>query len=196
MFGQNIHISKENMNITRLNVIEPNKIIRLNVLSSNGLPKSNISPGLPTSNSLPKYNILPSFSNTVHSCYILKSSVSENIYIGYTVDFSHRIRQHNGELVGGAKKTKKNRPWYPICIISGFYEASSALRFEFRLQKELSKRNKNNKTMNAINALQKLVNSGDGSIIKNNKQAWPILTISWDPSYSHLMITGVNNIYN
>src|SRR5438309_1475310 len=29
-----------------------------------------------------------------HSCYILMSSVSNRVYIGYTVKFSRRIRQH------------------------------------------------------------------------------------------------------
>ena len=37
--------------------------------------------------------------------YILKS---DNLsYVGMTNDFFKRFRQHNGELVGGAKYTKK-----------------------------------------------------------------------------------------
>ena len=74
-------------------------------------------------------NILREFSSD-HMCYILKSSISNRIYVGYTINFSRRLRQHNGEIVGGAKKTRNGRPWYPICIIRGFYEASSAFEFD------------------------------------------------------------------
>ena len=50
--------------------------------------------------------------------YILKS---DNLsYVGMTNDYFKRIRQHNGELVAGAKYTKKKQSLYPICFIDGF----------------------------------------------------------------------------
>jgi structure-specific endonuclease subunit SLX1 len=117
---------------------------------------------------------------TDHSCYILRSLVSNRIYVGYTLDFSHRLRQHNGEIVGGAKKTKKCRPWTPVCIIRGFYEASSALRFEYRLQHPGRRKRKGENAVSFIlEALLRLINSGDGSIEKRNKMPWPCLTITW-----------------
>ena len=64
--------------------------------------------------------------------YILKS---DNLsYVGMTNDFLKRFRQHNGELVGGAKYTKKKKSWYPICIIDGFKDKKSACQCEWRLK--------------------------------------------------------------
>ena len=65
--------------------------------------------------------------------YILKS---DNLsYIGMTNDFMKRFRQHNGELVGGAKYTKKREFWYPVCIIDGFKDRKSACQCEWRLKR-------------------------------------------------------------
>jgi predicted GIY-YIG superfamily endonuclease len=127
-----------------------------------------------------KINII---SITTHSCYILKSTVSNKIYIGYTVDFKKRIRQHNGEIKGGAKRTKKGRPWHPICLIKGFEDASTALRFEFRLQ-HYRRNYKKDPVLWVIDNLIDLIKKGDGSIIKKNKKSWPELVIHWYDKYS------------
>ena len=55
--------------------------------------------------------------------YILKS---DNLsYVGMTNNFFKRFRQHNQEIKGGAKYTKKKLFWYPICIIDGFKDKIS-----------------------------------------------------------------------
>ena len=70
---------------------------------------------------------------TRHSCYLLQSCSSENkTYVGYSKDPWKRLRQHNGEIVGGAKATSKFRPWRIICIISGFPDKRTALQFEWK----------------------------------------------------------------
>jgi len=124
-----------------------------------------------------------------HMCYILQSiNYPSKIYIGYTVDINHRIKQHNGLLVGGAKKTKKYLPWKIVCVIRGFYEPSSALRFEYRLQK-LSKRKDLKYT---LTQLEYLINNGDGSVKMNNKIPWVKLWILW---YIDYKINSVSNTY-
>lgn len=65
-----------------------------------------------------------------HSVYFLRSKVGPRTYVGYSVDPFHRIRQHNGELVGGAGATSMGRPYMIICIISGFPTKRAALQFE------------------------------------------------------------------
>ena len=68
-------------------------------------------------------------------CYLLKSKICNRTYIGCTNNFKKRIRQHNGEIKGGAKYTNSNRPWIPVCIISGFSDKSQALCFEWRIKR-------------------------------------------------------------
>jgi len=52
-----------------------------------------------------------------------------------TNDFTRRFRQHNQELKGGAKYTKKKDFWYPICIIDGFEDLKSAMQCEWRVKR-------------------------------------------------------------
>lgn len=42
--------------------------------------------------------------------YILKSAQG-HFYTGVTTDISRRLREHNGEIVGGARYTRAHRPY-------------------------------------------------------------------------------------
>jgi predicted GIY-YIG superfamily endonuclease len=68
--------------------------------------------------------------------YLLKSTVANKYYIGFTTDIATRIRRHNGELTGGAKKTERHRPWEYVLYVSGFEFEKTALQYEFCLHKE------------------------------------------------------------
>ena len=70
-------------------------------------------------------------------------------YVGATVDVARRLRQHNGELAGGARRTTARcapRPkpggaegspqtWRVACTVGGFRTWSEALKFEFALRR-------------------------------------------------------------
>jgi predicted GIY-YIG superfamily endonuclease len=66
--------------------------------------------------------------------YVLQSEDPKHkskVYIGYTVDMNHRLRQHNNELVGGARYTKRYGPWRVKAICKGFRTNIEALEFEW-----------------------------------------------------------------
>ncbi|KAK8955095.1 hypothetical protein KSP39_PZI002760 [Platanthera zijinensis] len=54
-----------------------------------------------------------------------------------------RLKQHNGELKGGAKASSAGRPWSLACLIQGFKDRSEACRFESKwksLSRKLSRK--------------------------------------------------------
>ncbi len=66
-------------------------------------------------------------------CYCLQSDKKPwCTYFGSTNNLKRRIRQHNGEITGGAKSTHANRPWHIWYIVRGFGEnKKAALRYEW-----------------------------------------------------------------
>lgn len=81
-------------------------------------------------------------------CYILANSdekYKNYTYCGFTVDPQHRLRQHNGEIKGGAKATHNKGTWHFIFLITGFKTMNNALSCEWRLKHPDGKRVKNKK---------------------------------------------------
>lgn len=66
------------------------------------------------------------------SVYCIFSTTSRKTYLGASVDVNRRLRQHNGELVGGARATHWGRPWKRLCHVQGFPNERTALQFEWR----------------------------------------------------------------
>jgi len=84
-------------------------------------------------------------------------------YIGYTNNPSKRIRQHNGEISGGAKATRGYK-WKFIGIISNIKDNIEALQIEWRLKHATKKRD----VISRINAfLDYLEENNNASAIKN-----------------------------
>lgn len=56
-------------------------------------------------------------------------------YAGVSPDPVRRLRQHNGEIKGGAKYTTgKGCGWEHICLVSGFKDKIQAMQFEWAVK--------------------------------------------------------------
>ena len=77
----------------------------------------------------------PTRTATHFMCYLLRSLAPKHAtktYIGFAVDPKRRIRQHNGEIKGGATRTKRvGRPWEMCLVVQGFPNKVCALQFEW-----------------------------------------------------------------
>ena len=73
----------------------------------------------------------------MYFCYLIKSSKETCIneaYIGFTDNPLNRLREHNGQIKGGAKATSKKRPWTLQLVVSNFPNKILALMFEWSWQ--------------------------------------------------------------
>jgi len=70
-------------------------------------------------------------------CYILQShkfpGKNPRTYVGITNDLTKRLRQHDGEISGGAKSTAGKGPWKIAAFVGGFTGKQEALQFEWRM---------------------------------------------------------------
>jgi len=133
-----------------------------------------------------------------HYCYILKNTGNKT-YNGYTVNPHKRIRQHNQDLVGGAKYTRVNgnKDWEMYVLITGFPNMQNALQCEWRIKHPDGKKKLNNKFLtpkgriiglNQIFELEKWTNNTD--IISENI----ILTLWITKDYSqYLDLTNIKS---
>jgi putative endonuclease len=78
---------------------------------------------------------LPGVEKNIWYVYFLKSAVSSRSYIGMTNDVLRRLRQHNGELVGGARYTNTGRPWLLVNVYGPYETRSIACKVEWRAKR-------------------------------------------------------------
>ena len=70
--------------------------------------------------------------------YILYSETTDKTYVGITTDPNRRLRQHNGEIRGGAKSTRTCKDWKMHCLLGPYPNRSHALKLEYNI-KQLTK---------------------------------------------------------
>ena len=80
------------------------------------------------------------FENFVYIIKGINSSNKTKYYIGYTVNPQRRIRQHNREIIGGAKATRGYK-WEFCAIITNFRDNIEGLQLEWRLKYSTKKKN-------------------------------------------------------
>jgi predicted GIY-YIG superfamily endonuclease len=75
----------------------------------------------------------------LHTQNPLWRSKTYSTYIGASNDHDRRLRQHNGEIAKGAKKTIKKRPWKKNFVVSSFATEVYALQFEWKWNNQKKK---------------------------------------------------------
>ena len=66
--------------------------------------------------------------------YVLWSPHIERSYVGIAIDPQRRLRQHNGEIKGGAKSTRAGRPWQLQIAYGPFADRSKASSAEYAIK--------------------------------------------------------------
>lgn len=65
--------------------------------------------------------------------YLLENCDRSMTYCGMSCDPDRRLRQHNGELDGGARTTRRGRPWTRLGK-TGPFSKGEALAFEKKVK--------------------------------------------------------------
>ena len=99
----------------------------------------------------------------MYSVYLLINTSNNCTYIGCTNNMTRRIRQHNGEICGGAKYTRNNKGdgnWMYHGIISDL-DKHTALSIEKKIQIKSRKTKGNTPLIRRINAIDNILQNYD-----------------------------------
>jgi len=98
-------------------------------------------------------------------------------YAGVSPDPVRRLRQHNGEIVGGAKYTTgKGAGWEHICLVSGFQDKIQSMQFEWAV-KHVAPRNAGG-VVNRIKKLYTVLNKSNWTSKAPDAKGVP-LVVEW-----------------
>lgn len=89
-------------------------------------------------------------------CYLL--ACDNKTYVGATIDPDRRLRQHNGEISGGAKATR-GHVWERKALVGPFEDNHKALSFEWHWKRN-SKKYKGTPLERRMKALESMVVDG------------------------------------
>jgi len=89
-------------------------------------------------------------------CYII-ANPQDRTYNGYTVDLRRRLRQHNGEIKGGAKATHGKGPWRFVAVMAcREWTAQRAMQCEWKIKYPTNKRPRPAMFQGAVGRLKSL----------------------------------------
>lgn len=96
-----------------------------------------------------------------HYCYILQQKEKEYKllnYVGYTVNVKRRIRQHNCEIVGGARYTKHRGPWeYLLQMTCSTWDHIRGLQVEWLIKHPTRKRKRPKEFSGSLGRIKSLL---------------------------------------
>lgn len=92
-------------------------------------------------------------------CYIIKSInplFANSTYNGYTNNLKKRLREHNGDIKGGARATRGKGPWVYIVIWTGYQTRNEALSCEWRIKHPTNKKFRGSKYNGVVGRIKSL----------------------------------------
>jgi predicted GIY-YIG superfamily endonuclease len=115
-----------------------------------------------------------------YACYCLVNQTGRT-YVGFSTNVDRRLRQHNGELAGGARATHGSS-WKRICTIAGFPTQQSALQFEWKWKHCTRKARGNSAVERRCEALFTLLNleQSTSKAVPFSTYEGPLLILSED----------------
>ena len=104
----------------------------------------------------------------VYVCYLLSADDTMRTYIGITNNLEKRLRQHNGEIKGGAVYTTAwSKKWKPAMVVGDFQTKGEAMRFEWAAKRMSDRRTLNHGLKNRLNRMAQLVCDQEGIKVIN-----------------------------
>ena len=128
-------------------------------------------------------------------CYILKDNTNKT-YNGSTNNMARRLRQHNGEIKGGAKATKNYNNWEVYFLMTGFVDHKNCLQCEWRIKHPTNKRRPKeycgfDGRIKGVNSILNLERWTSNSIIDNSAIKYKIWVVK---EYAHLLTGYGDNV--
>jgi predicted GIY-YIG superfamily endonuclease len=116
--------------------------------------------------------------NNTLVCYCIRNEKKTKTYVGATNHFCRRIRQHNREIVGGAKATGGHK-WHKIILVHGFNTRHDLLSFEWHFKHVVTVNKSGIKRR--VEALTKLLSI----------DRWKMLKFAVIEELQHLFVSGI-----
>lgn len=125
-------------------------------------------------------------------CYVLENGNGKT-YNGSTNNVVRRLRQHNGDIKGGAKYTTRNGQWTAYFLMTGFVDHINCLQCEWKIKYPIGRSRKYRSVegrIKGINDVIKLNRWTNNSIINNDDVTYTIWIVK---NYAHLLHSYPDN---
>lgn len=133
-------------------------------------------------------------------CYLIHSehpNHKNKTYNGSTNDLKRRLRQHNGEITGGARRTSLARPWKYYAILTGFPDHKNTLSCEWKICHPTGHRKRPsrfNGRFGRISGLNEVLKTTQWTSVSEHQNKDLDLTLYILKDYAHLITNPPPNV--
>lgn len=115
-------------------------------------------------------------------------------YVGVTNNLRRRLKQHRGQLKGGAVYTKRSRDWRIIAVVGGLLKRKTALQLEWSLKHCRKRCVGHTPLQRRVNALWHVLSKAESWTRSSPRTADLLQTIWvwWQPALVHTALSLKN----